>query len=50
MSIEESPHRRRAIQTQHGRQTRKLGGTLASEILDDMVHSGLLWRRRPDGG
>ena len=28
MSIEESPHRRRAIQTQRGRKTRKLGGTL----------------------
>ena len=28
MSIKESPHRRRVIQTQGGRKTRKLGGTL----------------------
>jgi hypothetical protein len=49
MSSEESPHRRRAIQTQRGRKTRKLGGTLASEVLDSMVHSDLLSRLRPDG-
>jgi hypothetical protein len=50
MSIEESLHRRRAIQTQRGRKTRKLGGMLAAEVLDYIVHSGLLWRLRPDGG
>jgi hypothetical protein len=50
MSVEQSAHRHRAIQTQRGRKTRKLGGTLASEVLDYLVHSGLLWRLRPDGG